>query len=589
MASTAGSPMWEHQGSFQSAVDLAARDAFSALDQALEARAFLVGFQRDGNAAAPPPVCTEPEDFGINVSVFDAVPQLAAALAQRDPERAAFAADTRSRQLLDDRIFRRSWQRAVEQVLAAEADASGWRSFASAPADIKGYRVVCVLQLTKRVVDSYYSLTRETIDEPGHLSTSLLDALVGALLTSGAKTLSLPDPGSSMRVIDRTVSELHRNAGRGLMQTVAWACQSYEAVHTLYEAICELSAARYEGESKKGRMVIAAQDHPNIESVVQFDNPVSLTSTKAARKIFEVVTPGLVALSEGTRIQGLGRLRGPYDGRREDLFVVDLVSHHVWQLSHAGHVLMRVQYGQPSLPVQPVDEGKLSSTISRIFKDIEKEDVARLRMQVLAATRQRHGTLLVISDHAAEEAKRLAAQSTLVRPVELTGEGVEALSAIDGALLFDPRGKCHAIGVILDGLASEKGTSARGARFNSAVRYVETATRQFAHRVMAVVVSEDGPIDIIPELVPQIRRSLITDTIKAFAQLREAYPISRQDFNRYVRWFQAYKTYLWPEAAKEINHIRRDLEMNLEPSNMSIVWRKIEGNPELDDSYFVEE
>jgi hypothetical protein len=579
--------MWEHQGAFQSAVDVAARDALSALDQALEARALLVGFRRDGSTASPP-ICIEPEDAGINGSVFSAVPELAAALAQRDPERNAFAADARSRQLLGDRIFRRAWQRAVEQALAREEDAPGWRSFASSPADIKGYRVVCVLQLARKAVDSYYSLTRETLDEHGHLSTSLLDALVGALLTGCGKALGLPDPGSSARVIDRTASELHRNAGRGLMQTVAWACRSYEAVHTLYDAICELSAARYEGESKKGRMLIAAQDHPIVESLVQFDNPVSLTSTKAARKIFEVVTPDLLALSEGTKIHGLGRLRGPYDERREDLFLVDLVSHHVWQLSHAGHILMRVQYGQPSLPVQPVDEGKLSSTISRLFKDIEKEDVARLRTQVLAATRQRHGTLLVISDHAAEEAKRLAAQSTLVRPVELTGAAVEALSAIDGALLLDPRGKCHAIGVILDGLASEKGTSARGARFNSAVRYVETATRQFSHRCMAVVVSEDGPIDIIPELVPQIRRSLITDTIKAFARLRETYPISRQDFNRYVRWFQAYKTYLWPEAAKEINQIRRELEMNLEPSNVSIVWRKIEGNPDLDSSYFLE-
>lgn len=588
MASIPPASMWEQQGAFQSAVSVAARDAFSALDQELEARALLVGFRRDA-AADPAPVCIEPEDVGINLSAFGAVPQLAAALAQSDPERTAFAADARSRQLLDTRIFRRSWQRAVEQALAEDEDTSGWRSFASAPADIKGHRVVCVLQLTKKVVDSVYSLTREALDEHDHLSASLLDALVGALLTSCSKALSLPDPGSSTRVIDRTVSELHRNAGRGLMQTVAWACQSYEAVHTLYDALCELSAARYEGASKKGRMIIAAQDHPDVETIVAFDNPVSLTSTKAARKIFEVVTPDLFAVSDGTRIHGLGRLRGPYDERREDLFLVDLVSHHVWQISHAGHVLMRVQYGQPSLPVQPVDGAKLASTISRIFKDIEREDVARLRTQVLAATRQRHGTLLVISDHAEEEAKRLAAQSTLIRPVELTAPAVEALSAIDGALLLDPRGKCHAIGVILDGLASEKGTSARGARFNSAVRYVETVTRQFSHRTMAVVVSEDGPIDIIPELVPQIRRSLITEAIKGFAQLLETYPISRQDFNRYVRWFQAYKTYLWPEAAKEINHIRRDLEMNLEPSNLSIVWRKIEGNQELDDSYFLEE
>ena len=196
--------------------------------------------------------------------------------------------------------------------------------------------------------------------------------------------------------------------------------------------------------------------------------------------------------------------------------------------------------------------------------------------------------MLVISDHAAEEARRLAVQSTLIRPTVLTASLVHSLSAIDGALLVDPQGTCHAIGVILDGLACAKGTSARGARFNSAVRYVETARQEFGHQCMAIVVSEDGPIDIVPDLRPQVSRRLVPDQIEAFGALRENPPIRRREFNRFLRWFQEHRAYLSQDDAARINAVRRDLEPHLEPSSTSIFWQELKGNPDVDDSYFTD-
>ena len=61
-------------------------------------------------------------------------------------------------------------------------------------------------------------------------------------------------------------------------------------------------------------------------------------------------------------------------------------------------------------------------------------------------------------------------------------------------MLIQPDGTCHAIGAILDGLATEKGDSSRGSRYNSAVRYVNSSK----YPVLAVVVSEDGWIDLLP-------------------------------------------------------------------------------------------
>jgi len=61
-------------------------------------------------------------------------------------------------------------------------------------------------------------------------------------------------------------------------------------------------------------------------------------------------------------------------------------------------------------------------------------------------------------------------------------------------VLPDPQGYCYSIGVILDGKASAgHGNSTRGARYNSAIRYVESSD----FPTLVVVVSEDGMVDVM--------------------------------------------------------------------------------------------
>ena len=101
--------------------------------------------------------------------------------------------------------------------------------------------------------------------------------------------------------------------------------------------------------------------------------------------------------------------------------------------------------------------------------------------------------MLVITTEALAEADRLKLQCTLVEPVPLTPLITRLVTSIDGAVLLDPEGYCYSIGVILDGRASGRGDSARGARYNSALRYVESSE----YPCIAVVVSEDGLVDVI--------------------------------------------------------------------------------------------
>ena len=65
----------------------------------------------------------------------------------------------------------------------------------------------------------------------------------------------------------------------------------------------------------------------------------------------------------------------------------------------------------------------------------------------------------MISEMAEGEAERLGGQ---VEAFRLTVENVRSLTAIDEAVLIDPLGRCHGVGVILDGQAIESWDPSRG-------------------------------------------------------------------------------------------------------------------------------
>jgi hypothetical protein len=131
--------------------------------------------------------------------------------------------------------------------------------------------------------------------------------------------------------------------------------------------------------------------------------------------------------------------------------------------------------------------------LERVFPGRDVNHLVTLADAVIA---QPHGAMLVVTPSAAGEAVRLAKQATVVEPFALTPELIDMVTAIDGAVLIDLDGTCHAIGVILDGLASDRCTSARGARYNSGVRYAYQAGK--TDRVV-LVKSEDGMVNVLPE------------------------------------------------------------------------------------------
>jgi hypothetical protein len=196
--------------------------------------------------------------------------------------------------------------------------------------------------------------------------------------------------------------------------------------------------------------------------------------------------------------------------------------------------------------------------------------------------------MILISDDAPAEAARLGKQSFPIKPMKLSEAMVKKTTSIDGALLLDRDANCHSIGVILDGLASDKGDPARGARYNSAIRYYE----QFKGlKAMAlVIISEDGMINLLPDLIPQIKHRDIEDAIESFNDILEQEELDRKSFNRGMSYFRSMNFFLTQQECNTINEHRKLIESKFETDlkMMSIVYNDLQPNAEMNDSYYVE-
>jgi hypothetical protein len=292
--------------------------------------------------------------------------------------------------------------------------------------------------------------------------------------------------------------------------------------------------------------------------------------------------------SNSEEIFGLATLEA-YESDKEDVFTIRVLGHHHWELSHAGHALMRVHYGLPSLPRPSFDEQKLRLDLPRLFKGIAPAEIDTLVSLVREAEKESHGTMLVITEKAENETKRLSTQGIAIHPCPLTPELLQHFTPIDGAVILSPQGICHSIGTILDGKATDKGEPGRGARYNSAVRYVETIDAP----CLAVVVSEDGGIDFIPNLKPAIRRSRIDQTISALEARAHAKTINRKEYVSLMDWLEEHRFYLRQEDCSILNTIGPQLEdrFNSESkSSVRLIRKTFVPHPEMDEAlYYVTE
>ena len=482
--------LWPHQERYRRIAQALAQDLFDALDDELKPFVLLLALPTDATQAAR---CLEPEEGGLPTEPFSDAVARGRAMQHATPwpyperEDVSLAMIRRKHEGIGVRD-------AVQHTLDALDAPAAHQHFAGWPIQIKGYFVVTVLRVQRKPLRAYPSLRPHRFYTDGRpLASSLVVAAMYRFNEEGVKALSEPEPGAGIFVRPREFEELLRAAGRTFLDTPAQALGLDPVTTKLFATCNTISSLRYEGAEGVGKLLLARRGHPNVEEIFALTCPTELTDFRAVRKLLEMTAPDVHLLADGENVYALGRHVGHYDAVREDLFVINFVTHYAWELQHAGHVLLRSHYGLPGVPRTRVSRTGFRKALKRTFALTDAAKVERLWDVVLEASRQKHGTLLVITTEALAEADRLKLQCTLIEPVPLTPLITRLVTSIDGAVLLDPEGYCYSIGVILDGRASGRGDSARGARYNSALRYVESSD----HPCLAVVVSEDGLVDVI--------------------------------------------------------------------------------------------
>ena len=477
--------MWEGQRAFRNLAQADARELFRQLDAKLDPRIALIGVRIDDEWELPD-VCVEP-------AASEYLVEHLAGLGQAEHEASAapegFGLNLGFAVRHPAHAPQATLRRTIATRLARLEESHDLVSFCALPQQVGAYLVCTVLQLDRQSYASHGTPTAAGFARADGLFDSLLDAALDEFLAECSFTLTRAER-ERFGATSREMPELLRAAGKRLMHGPG---ALMHGMTDLYDICNMISTMRYEGAESLGGMLVVPPDREGVQVELALGQPVSLRDYRTVRKLLEITGDGALLLCSDGDVYGLG---APVDEGRErpfGFFHIAFTGHYTWRLSRAERVLMEVSYGEPRLPKERIDYLEFRRHVERTFAEIGTADIGRLWGLVSAAAQQRHGTMVVVSSGAESEAVRLGRQGISIEPMALTPRLMQLVTAIDGAVLIDPHNVCHAIGTILDGRATEGGDPSRGARFNSAVRYVHSSDRP----CLAIVVSEDGMIDLV--------------------------------------------------------------------------------------------
>ena len=256
---------------------------------------------------------------------------------------------------------------------------------------------------------------------------------------------------------------------------------------------CSLIVPRYDSKPEERRTARRGMD------IVFRDPPqFSAENLRQIRKLMELSDKNTaLVISEQGKIRGITREKA----RMSECFV-RMWGNLCWTITYDG--TKKISYYDAKYHLHAA--GASSDDLTRILRsmngDLDAEQLQKLQEVIAEASRQTHGTILVIGspEDTAAESERLAAarSATEIASVNLyeKRDMISCLTSIDGAVLMDTSCNCSCIGVILDGDRVVKGNISRGARYNSTVNYV-TRRAQLDQFFLGIVISEDGTVDAV--------------------------------------------------------------------------------------------
>lgn len=572
--------MFPYQQSFRGGLSILAESVFKRLGADISPKVFLVG-ARSPDSAERHTVCIEPEDGEWSREPFNNLLDTIESTFRAHPMQSLIYGDEAAMRDKPENIRRNSVTESVRATLALSDKTGAVRSFCGLSVRVGEYYVVPVIQIPESLFQQFPPLDMCTSDDSRvpRGEPSFIHAGISQLLTEATTELSSPEPGrGAFFSIFPRAGEMVRIAASNFMRTPAYAISGQYVPGELFDRFNLISSLMYEGLHGIGHLVLAKPDSLAVEFLIRFKEPVPFREPRWARKILQMASPDVALIADSEVIYGLGRLKASEDGNVQEAFVIDFLDHFHWQLRRGQRVMLTVRYGNATLPQEFVGRERFLENLSRLFPSSSTTSRERLWTVFCAAVNAKHGSMIVVASDAAEEAKRLAQQGTLIEPMALTPEVFNHVSGIDGTVLVDADGVCHAVGVILDGAATPDCAPSRGSRFNSGVRYVSAGNQPR----LAIVVSDDRTVDVFPLLRPRINRE---DIERQLAMFEVATPNS---YHKSRNWLDDHRFYLNNTQCGRANAVLDRIEGL--PKEVGVIYVRInrfESDPIMDDSYFL--
>lgn len=176
---------------------------------------------------------------------------------------------------------------------------------------------------------------------------------------------------------------------------------------------------------------------------------------------------------------------------------IKMKKHMYFSLYLGSTYIFTYQNGNYKIAAE-LKEADLEERCKKVFG--EEGSYAQVAKSIGICRKQSHGTMLIVlkAEDAKEQVERLSKGKYGMKNAvpSVRHDYLCALNSIDGGIIMDTEGHIHGIGMIVDGKAVAEGSMARGARFNSSVKYIEYLREQGIPG-MVLIVSEDESVEIM--------------------------------------------------------------------------------------------
>jgi hypothetical protein len=529
--------MWTYQNVLRDLVAVHADLLFKEIGWEVKSQAFLVGV-RAPDRPGPNRVCLEPEDGKWSFAKFaDLDAAVAASIPKHDLQNLIFDDKTAMREKPEN-IRCTVVSEEVQRIVANLDTLDDTASFVSQARRVDDYHVVAVLQIPKADLTDLPGLSPAR-HQGFPLTTHFAHSCIRQILGQAWDLLGTREPGRTRINQSLYPREHARRAASDFLNTVTIMTAGRWQGMDLFTALNDVSTVMYERQESFGRLLLVDPASEEIEYVLKLATPVPLREVRWSRKLIQLSCGDTKLICNGELIFGVGR----WTSDQKPVFEVDFFAQRSWTLRRGTQEFLRSNFGDPKIPKAIISQERFLENYGMLFPQASQTASRALWQALRDLEGINHGSLLVVSEDAASEALRLKDQGTVIESTLLTASLLESASRIDGAILVDPEGWCHAIGVIVDGSANSLGSPSRGGRYNAALRYVLVSSPSR----MAIVLSDDYTLDVIPLLLKRVSR-------RAVERMIDQLEVATLDTYHEPRSFlEAHRFYLDVEQCGRVN------------------------------------